>query len=348
MDTNRTISTLAGLAGAAILAIASLVFIGVSSSTATAAAAASHRSAGAYGWPVKPFNRPHPVRANFGDPRISFRGPPTEAEVMRGSGSFTFHFGIDIAVPDGTTVYPVHSGTARLIGKTNVGVTGDGMDTQYWHIVVTVRPGQHVVAYETVLGHVMRDYEHVHFSQFENGRSVNPLTGNRLAPYSDTTKPQVTSVSFRAGTSTHEIYPESVSGLVTPVVHAFDSPALRVPGIWRNLPVAPALITWRVVRVTNGRTVLPERVAYDVRSTIPSDRLFWQHYARGSRQNMCSFGTQRAWRVPGTYLYKLGSTPLNTHRLGNGIFTLVVTATDSHGNHGSLTQVFIVRNGESV
>ena len=117
---------------------------------------------------------------------------------MRGSGSFTFHFGIDIAAPDGTAVYPVHSGTARLIGKGNVGVIGDGMNTQYWHLVVTIHPGQHVIAYQTVLGHVMRDYEHVHFSQYENGRSVNPLMSNRLTPYSDTTKPQVASISFRS------------------------------------------------------------------------------------------------------------------------------------------------------
>ena len=98
------------------------------------------------------------------------------------------------------------------------------------------------------------------------------------------------------------------------------------------------------MRLSNGRTALA-RVAFDVRRTIPSDRLFWSYYARGSRQNMCSFVTQRAWRVPGTYLYKLGSTPLDTRRLGNGIFELVVTAVDGHGNRGSATQVFIVRNG---
>ena len=132
------------------------------------------------------------------------------------------------------------------------------------------------------------------------------------------------------------------------MVQAFDTPALRVPGIWRDLPVAPALITWRIVKVSNGRTVLRERVAFDVRQTTPSNRQFWNYYARGSRQNMCSFVTQRAWRVPGTYLYKIGPAPLDTRRLGNGIFKLVVTATDSHGNHGSAAQMFIVRNGTGV
>jgi hypothetical protein len=177
---------------------------------------------------------------------------------------------------------------------------------------------------------------------------VNPLTGNRLGPYADTTTPQVAAISFRAGTSTRVLFPEGLSGTVTPVVHAFDAPSLRVPGQWRDLPVAPARITWRVVRASDRRTVLRERVAFDVRTRIPSNRLFWSYYARGSRQNMCPFASQRAWRVPGTYLYKLGARPLDTRRLGNGIFELVVTATDGHGNSGSGTQVFIVRNGAPV
>ena len=25
--------------------------------------------AGAYGWPLKPFDKPHPIRGSFGDPR---------------------------------------------------------------------------------------------------------------------------------------------------------------------------------------------------------------------------------------------------------------------------------------
>ena len=173
---------LAHLAGATVITIASPVLIGISDSTTTAAAATSRRAAGAYGWPVKPFDRPHPVRANFGDPRISFAGPPTQATVMYGRGAFMFHFGIDIAVPDGTPVYPVHSGTVGVRDEENVLVDGDGMHTQYWHLVVAVRPGQHVVAYRTVLGRVLKGYEHVHFAQLEGGQKVNLLTGDRLAP----------------------------------------------------------------------------------------------------------------------------------------------------------------------
>src|SRR5262245_57312365 len=43
-----------------------------------------------YGWPVKPFNRQHPVRAFLNDPRIG------------SNGGTSFHFGIDVSAPDGT------------------------------------------------------------------------------------------------------------------------------------------------------------------------------------------------------------------------------------------------------
>src|SRR2546425_8557731 len=64
----------------------------------------------AYGWPVKPFDQPHPIRGNFGDPRTIFAGPPTQRTLLSGSGVFQFHDGIDISAPDGTAVYPVASG----------------------------------------------------------------------------------------------------------------------------------------------------------------------------------------------------------------------------------------------
>jgi murein DD-endopeptidase MepM/ murein hydrolase activator NlpD len=346
MATTRITSTLAGFAGAAILAIASLVLIALAQGTTTATAAPSQTVAGSYAWPVKPFNRPHPVRANFGDPRTTFDGPPTEAGVLKSGGSFSFHFGIDIAVPDGTAVYPVHSGTVRTIGQGNVQVTGDGATTQYWHIVLAVRPNQHVTAYETVLGHVMKGYEHVHFTEIENGRPVNPLARGHLAPYGDVTKPHVSTISFRAGNTAQEVLPESVTGFVTPVARASDTPARSVPGIWNDLPVAPALLTWRIERAIDSRIVVRERAAFDVRKTIPDNRIFWNVYARGSRQNMSTFGKQRAWRTPGTYLYRLTRMPLDTRKIPNGIYRLVVTAADIRGNTGSLAQVFIIRNGQ--
>ena len=63
----------------------------------------------------------------------------------------------------------------------------------------------------------------------------------------------------------------------------------------------------------------------------------------GSRKST-PFAAQRAWRTSGTYLYRLTRTPLDTTRLPNGIYRLVVTAADIRGNKTSQAQVFIIRN----
>lgn len=349
MTTTRTTSTRAGFAGAAILAIATLVLIAATAGTSTAGAAGPAPTAASYGWPVKPFDRAHPVRGNFGDPRTTFNGPPTQAGLLTSPGIFAFHFGVDISAPDGTPVYAVRSGTATVFGGTNVQVdSGHGFKAQYWHIVPAVKPGQRVTARKTVLGHVQKGYEHVHLTQLENGRPVNPLAPGRMGPYEDTTAPQVSEISFRAGRSNAEIIPEALTGTVVPVVRAADTTALPAPGIWRDLPVAPALLTWHVERANGGRVVIRKQVAFDVRERIPSNDLFWSVYARGSRQNMTTFGKQRAWRTPGTYLYRLTRTPLDTRKLANGIYRLVATASDIRGNESSLAQVFIVRNGKGT
>jgi murein DD-endopeptidase MepM/ murein hydrolase activator NlpD len=55
-----------------------------------------------YEWPVMPFAQQHPVRGFFGDPRIG------------DAGGTSFHFGIDVSVPDETPVYSVIAGTVHL------------------------------------------------------------------------------------------------------------------------------------------------------------------------------------------------------------------------------------------
>jgi hypothetical protein len=305
----------------------------------------SARAAGSsYRWPVEPFDRPHPVRANFGDPRTTFEGPPTVKGLMTSGGIFAFHFGVDISVPDGTAVYAVRSGIASFRGGRNIHVeSGNGFATEYWHIVPAVRAGQHVVAHETVLGHVMKGYEHVHFSEFDHGKPANPLAPGHMGPYEDKTPPRVTSVEFRtSGGGT--LLPEFVHGRIALVAGSQDRPAGAVPGLWAGLPVAPAKLTWQIARARDGSVVVPERLAFDVRATIPTNDAFWRYYARGSRQNMSTFAGRRAWRQPGVYLYALSRQSFDTARLTNGIYALTVTATDVRGNRSSTRQVFIVRN----
>src|SRR5436309_5127724 len=74
-----------------------------------------------YPWPVEPFDRQHPVRAYFNDPRIQ-------------DASHAFHFGIDVSAPDGTAVYAVAPGTVYIEDKGHaVAVLGsNGRSHSYW------------------------------------------------------------------------------------------------------------------------------------------------------------------------------------------------------------------------
>lgn len=332
------------------LAAAALVLAAAAASnhtvTTEAAAGRTPQVAASYNWPVKPFRRAHPVRGNFGDPRTTFKAPATVRGLMTGNGVFAFHFGVDISAPDGTPVYAVRDGVASLRGGRTVRAEhGDGLATEYWHIVPAVRPGQEIEAEKTVLGYVMKGYEHVHFSEFRNGVTVNPLAPGHMGPYRDRTVPSLGGVSFRRGSS--EILPELVSGRIRLLVQAYDMPALRVPGVWNGLPVAPARLTWLVKRATDGRVAVARRESFDVRRTIPSNDAFWSVYARGTRQNMSTFQGRRSWRQPGVYVFALTRDPLDTRKLRNGIYRLVVTAEDIRGNESTTTQTFIVRNGRA-
>jgi murein DD-endopeptidase MepM/ murein hydrolase activator NlpD len=154
------------------------------------AALAFPAAAAAYPWPVKPFDRQHPVRGSFGDPRMVFKVPPTQRDLITGGGAFSFHFGVDISALDGTTVYPVVSGTVSQVTKDWVGVdTGGGRAFQYWHIQAAVKKGDAVQARTTELGTILKDCGHVHLTELRGGASINPLSAGHLTPYADKTAP---------------------------------------------------------------------------------------------------------------------------------------------------------------
>jgi hypothetical protein len=106
----------------------------------------------AFGYPIKPFDQEHPIRANLGDPRMQFFGPPTNRTLMHGNGSFSFHQGVDISAPNGTAVYPVADGTVSAATPIWVRVTSGNRAFEYWHIKPLVRIGDHVNADQTRTG----------------------------------------------------------------------------------------------------------------------------------------------------------------------------------------------------
>jgi len=295
-----------------------------------------------FGYPIKPFNREHLIRANLGDPRMQFAGPPTMSTLLHGRGTFSFHQGVDIASTPGTAVYPVADGTVTVVSREWIRVSsGGGRAFEYWHIHPLVRTGQNVTARQTVLGRINAPSNHVHLTEYEDGRVVNPLVRGRLTPYHDSSRPTVRAISLRRAGSGPALFPNFVRGSVEIVADAEDMPTHSSRVDWYG-PTTPALVTWQV-RTMSGRVVVPRRVAFDSRTTLPQDSAFWSAYARGTYQNQTVFGRHYSYRERGNYLFKVAPN-FDTRQLRDGVYNLTVSATDARGNSGSQTISFTVHN----
>jgi murein DD-endopeptidase MepM/ murein hydrolase activator NlpD len=307
-----------------------------------ACALALPATAAAYPWPVKPLNKPHPVRANFGDPRTIF-SLSLFTNGLQGPGDFQFHNGVDISAPDGTPVYPVVSGTVKLFGGTEISVkTDDDRVFQYFHLVPVVEDGEKVVAKRTLLGYVARSFGHVHLTEIRGFRVWNPLAKGGLAPYRDTTKPRVTAIFMRAPSSLAPLDPLGVCGTVSIVAEAYDWPALKVPGTFAGFPVSPALVSWSLRKV-GGAVLQPEIPAFDVRTGLPTKPEFWDIYARGTYQNAPRFANRQFNLMPGRFLYNLNSS-FDTRTVPNGVYQISAAAEDERGNRTFLNQRFTIVN----
>jgi murein DD-endopeptidase MepM/ murein hydrolase activator NlpD len=295
-----------------------------------------------YGYPIRPFDEEHLVRANLGDPRMKFHGPPTMGTLLHSSGSFSFHQGVDIASTEGTPVYPVADGTVTVVTGGWVRVSsGGGRAFEYWHIRPRVRKGQQVTAQQTVLGHVLTSFNHVHLTEYEDGRVVNPLVSGRLTPYHDSTPPTVRGITLRRRDSGRALLPTFVRGRVEIVADADDEPTTPGRNVWHG-PVTPALVRWEI-RNFAGRVVVPQRTAVDFRTTVPSNSAFWRVYARGTYQNQTIFGRHYSYQQRGDYLFKLAQR-FDTRTLRDGVYDLIVRASDVRGNSDSQTLRFTVHN----
>jgi Peptidase family M23 len=305
-----------------------------------AAALVATAAAAAFPWPVKPFHKQHPIRANFGDPRTRFLNTML-TDGLQGPGTFLFHNGIDIEAPAGTPVYPVVSGRVHYIDASAVSVKTKGKGVfQYFHLVTNVADGQRVIAGKTVIGRVMRAYLHVHLSWIRNGRVWDPLARDGIAPYRDRTVPQVRAINVRPAGSLVP-FDSSVCGLVSIVAAADDAAPVAVPGVWSGFPLSPALMTWSLARA-GGSVYVRNVPVFDFRTTLPVARSFWNVYARGSYQNAPRF-SNRQYFMPGRFLYNLASV-VDTRSYPNGMYEVTVAVSDIRGNTSEAALDFRIDN----
>jgi hypothetical protein len=266
---------------------------------------------------LKPFDRRHPVRGYFNDPRIS-------------GTSRAFHFGIDISAPNGTAVHAVRGGVVHLQGLHALSVLDGDVSFGYWHVVPAVGHLQRVGRHQLV-GHVEAPWLHVHFAERRSGVYRDPLRPGALTPWRDSTKPQVTSIVLsRNG---RVLSPAAISGAVDVIAEAHQMPALAVPAPWNRLPVTPARLRWRVRR--GGRTVRSWHMPVDLGKDLLAQGAFRRIYAPGTRQN-------RVGR-PGLYRFFLAHT-WSTTLLEDGSYRLEVEASDLYGNTGRRHLPFTIAN----
>lgn len=277
-----------------------------------------------YGWPVRPFNRQHPIRAYLNDPRNGHYDAKS------------FHFGVDISAPTGTPVYAVQAGEVFLQGKRKaVALKAGGHIFGYWHVKPAVRNHQAVRLHQ-LLGHIVNEGgvgDHVHFAERDpaHDRYLNPLRPGALGPYVDRTPPTVVSVEFlRNG---HELAADELTGRVDIVAEIVDTTPILVPAPWSHLPVTAARIGWSLGH--GSRRVIAPRTVIDSDHMLPG-KMYDAIFAAGTTQNYVG--------APGHYRYYL-ARGFRTSRLPSGTSRLRIEASDTRGNR-AVASVSIARTGE--
>jgi hypothetical protein len=277
--------------------------------TQTRTVAHRHGVRPGYGWPVKPFNRQHPVRANLNDPR-------------NGHGDAkSFHFGIDISAPDGTPVYAIEPGQAFVTrGRMAVAVRGATRTFGYWHIMPAVRNHQSIRLHQ-LLGYICSNDgggQHVHLAERVGGDYLNPLRPGGIGPYVDRTPPTVASVEFLS--RGREVDANQLTGRVDIIAEISDTTSVLVPAPWSHLPVTAARIRWSLIQ--GSRQIRAPRTVIDSDHMLPG-KMYDTIFAPGTSQNYVG--------QPGHYRYYL-ARGLKASRLPQGVSHLRIQAVDTRGN----------------
>jgi Peptidase family M23 len=277
--------------------------------TQTRAVAHRHGVRPGYGWPIKPFNRQHPVRANLNDPR-------------NGDGDAkSFHFGIDISAPDGTAVYAIEPGQAFVTrGRMAVAVKGARRTFGYWHIMPAVRNHQSIRVHQ-LLGYICSNDgggQHVHLAERVGADYLNPLRPGGIGPYVDRTPPTVVSVEFLS--RGREVNANQLKGRVDIIAEISDTTPMLVPAPWSRLPVTAARIRWSLTH--GSRQIRAPRTVIDSDHMLPG-KMYDTVFAPGTSQNYVG--------QPGHYRYYL-VRGLKTSPLPQGVSHLRIETLDARGN----------------
>jgi hypothetical protein len=282
--------------------------------------------AGAYGWPVKPFNRMHAIRGTFDDPRFHLSPDLT----WKGS----FHFGVDISAPDGTPVYAVEPGLV-VRGPDWVSLRRPNRrEFGYWHVRPVVSTGMHVRLHQ-LLGYILPGWGHVHFAETVAGRYRNPLRRGALSPFRELNAPVVASISVERidGHALQVIGPE-VNATVALVADAYELPSVAPAPPWNRARLVPSVVRWRLIPAT-GDPPTPWRTAADFRTRLLPASQYATIYAPGTYQNKPN--------RPGDYRFWLTSS-LDTTSLPNGTYWIEVQAESLRGGTGDNMLAITITN----
>jgi Peptidase family M23 len=271
-----------------------------------------------YPWPVEPFDKQHPVRGFFNDPRIQ-------------DASHAFHFGIDVSAPDGTPVYSVTPGKVFIEDKGNaVAVQApNGRAFGYWHVKPAVVQHQQVGLHQ-LLGHIEPGWGHVHLAESVAGKYLDPIRPGAIHPFVDVGHPTIAKIMFRRGLS--EVPAEQIKGRLDICCIAYDTTPIFVPAPWSHMPVSPSRVRYRIICA--GKCVIQLRNGCDLRAFRPPTQ-FPLVYGPDTRQNHPN--------KPGLYVYNLARN-WNSASLPNDVYHLEVQAADVHGNTATSVLPFTVKN----
>jgi hypothetical protein len=261
------------------------------------------------GWPLKPFDQQHAIRAGIDELRPA-----------------NFHVAVDIEATNFQPVYAIQSGTASVAqsGYEDTKVTVG--DYTYWHIAPTVSSGQYVVAYKTEVGAVENGFGHVAFSEGGDNDYLNPLRPDGpLRPYTDTEAPVI---------GVPEIFSD---GRV--IDHAFDPQSFIHKTSYLTPVLAPAALAWRLY---NSRGQAITGLEWALSSGYISPSLKPVVFAPGaSNPGFECFYTQLICIPNWVYWLAGGLTPpLPFGSMSPGRYRLTIYAWDFAGNTSALDYWF--------